>query len=79
MVSVHGRALSTQAREAWFPSQEAGRCDSRSMRSLVRMLASQALNNLSSEDLDYQVRDRLSFTGCMGLGIDYSIPDVSTV
>jgi IS5 family transposase len=43
------------------------------------MLALQALNNLSSEDLDYPVRDRLSFTGCMGLGIEYSIPDVSTV
>jgi hypothetical protein len=30
----------------------------------------QALNDLSGEDLDYQVRDRLSFTGCIGLGIE---------
>jgi IS5 family transposase len=31
---------------------------------MFRMLVLQALDNLSDEQVEYQVRDRLSFTSC---------------
>src|SRR3954454_13895082 len=46
---------------------------------IFRMLMLQALNNLSDEQVEYQVRDRLSFTRFLRLGIEDSIPDATTV
>jgi hypothetical protein len=42
---------------------------------MFRMLVLQSLYNLSDEQIEYQVRDRLSFTRFLGLGIEDSIPD----
>src|SRR5947199_8891591 len=46
---------------------------------MCRMLVLQALNNLSDEQAEYQVRDRLSFTRFLRLGIEDSIPDATTL
>src|SRR6476660_5503585 len=46
---------------------------------MFRMLVLQALNNLSDEQIEYQVRDRLSFTRFLRLGIEDSIPDGTTL
>ena len=46
---------------------------------LLRMLVLQALHNLSDEQAEYQVRDRLSFTRFLRLGIEDSIPDATTL
>ena len=42
---------------------------------LFRMLVLQSLYNLSDEQIEYQVRDRLSFTRFLGLGFEEGIPD----
>src|SRR6478752_358810 len=46
---------------------------------MFRMLVLQALNNLSDEQVEYQVRDRLSFSRFLGLAIADSIPDATTL
>ena len=46
---------------------------------MFRMLVLQALNNLSDEQVEYQVRDRLSFSHFLGLAIEDSIPDSTTL
>src|SRR5215510_4182924 len=46
---------------------------------MFRMLVLQALNNLSDEQAEYQVRDRLLFTRFLRLGIEDSIPDATTL
>ena len=46
---------------------------------MFRMLVLQALNNLSDEQVEYQVRDRMSFTRFLRLGIEDSIPDATTL
>src|ERR1700741_4209978 len=46
---------------------------------MFRMLVLQALHNLSDEQAEYQVRDRLSFTRFLRLGIGDSIPDATTL
>src|SRR3982074_2492290 len=46
---------------------------------MFRMLVLQALNNLSDEQVEYQVRDRLSFSRFLGLAIEDSIPDAPTL
>ena len=46
---------------------------------MFRMLVLQALNNLSDEQVEYQVRDRLSFSRFLGLEIEDSIPDATTL
>src|SRR5262245_8570059 len=46
---------------------------------MFRMLVLQALNNLSDEQAEYQVRDRLSFTRFLRLGIEDNIPDATTL
>ena len=43
------------------------------------MLVLQALYNLSDEQIEYQVRDRLSFTRFLGLGFEDGIPDGTTL
>src|SRR3981081_4158238 len=46
---------------------------------MFRMLVLQALNNLSDEQVEYQARDRLSFTRFLRLGIEDRIPDGTTL
>ena len=46
---------------------------------MFRMLVLQALNNLSDEQVEYQVRDRLSFSRFLGPAIEDSIPDATTL
>ena len=41
---------------------------------MFRMLVLQSLYNLSDEQVEYQVRDRLSFTRFLKLGIENHIP-----
>ena len=43
------------------------------------MLVLQSLYNLSGEQVEYQVRDRLSFTRFLGLGMEDGIPDGTTL
>ena len=46
---------------------------------LLRMLVLQSLYNLSDAQAEYQVRDRLSFTRFLELGIEDGIPDGTTL
>src|SRR3982074_3075737 len=46
---------------------------------MFRMLVLQSLYNLSDEQVEYQVRDRLSFTRFLQLGIENRIPDGTTL
>jgi IS5 family transposase len=46
---------------------------------LYRMLVLQSLYNLSDEQIEYQVRDRLSFTRFLGLGFENRIADGTTL
>src|ERR1700751_363518 len=46
---------------------------------MFRMLVLQALNNLSDEQVEYQVRDRLSFSRFLGLAIEDGIPDATNL
>jgi IS5 family transposase len=46
---------------------------------LFRMLVLQSLYNLSDEQIEYQLRDRLSFTRFLGLGFENRIPDGTTL
>lgn len=46
---------------------------------LFRMLVLQSLYNLSDEQVEYQVRDRLSFTRFLKLGLEDRIPDGTTL
>jgi transposase, IS5 family len=46
---------------------------------MFRMLVLQALHNLSDEQAAFQVRDRLSFTRFLRLGIEDGIPDATTL
>ena len=44
-----------------------------------KMLILQSLYNLSDEQLEYQVRDRLSFMRFLGLGLEDAVPDATTI
>jgi hypothetical protein len=46
---------------------------------MFRMLVLQSLYNLSGEQVEYQVRDRMSFTRFLRLGIEDRIPDGTTL
>src|SRR5512143_773187 len=46
---------------------------------MFRMLVLQSLYNLSDEQVEDQVRDRLSFTRFLGLGFENRIPDGTTL
>ena len=46
---------------------------------MFRMLVLQSLYNLSDEQVEFQVRDRLSFTRFLGLGFEDRIPDGTTL
>lgn len=44
-----------------------------------KMLILQSLYNLSDEQLEYQVRDRLSFMRFLGLDLEDPVPDATTI
>src|SRR5260370_33461858 len=46
---------------------------------MFRMLGLQSLYNLSDEQVEHQLRDRLSFTRFLGLGIEDGIPERTTL
>ena len=46
---------------------------------MFKMLVLQALYNLSDDQTEYQVRDRLSFMRFVGLGLEDSVPDAKTL
>lgn len=46
---------------------------------MFKMLVLQQLYNISDEDLEYQVNDRLSFMGFLDLTLADSVPDATTV
>ena len=46
---------------------------------LFKMLVLQKLYNISDEDLEYQVNDRLSFMQFLNLGLEERVPDATTV
>lgn len=46
---------------------------------LFKTLVLNALYNLSDDQVEYQVRDRLSFMSFLGLGLEDSVPDAKTV
>jgi IS5 family transposase len=46
---------------------------------LLKMLVLQKLYNISDEALEYQVNDRLSLMQFLGLGLEDSVPDATTV
>jgi IS5 family transposase len=46
---------------------------------MFQKLVLQSLYNLSDEQVEYQVRDRLSFTRFLGIAIEDSIPDGTTL
>jgi len=46
---------------------------------VFKMLVLQALYNLSDEQAEYQVRDRLSFMRFLGLGLEDKVPDATTL
>jgi IS5 family transposase len=46
---------------------------------MFKLLILQQLYNISDEELEYQVKDRLSFMQFLGLGLEDSVPDATTV
>lgn len=46
---------------------------------MFKMLILQKLYNLSDEELEYQINDRLSFMKFLGLGIEDKVPDATTL
>lgn len=46
---------------------------------LFKMLILQQLYNISNEELEYQVNDRISFMQFLGIGIEDKVPDATTI
>lgn len=46
---------------------------------MFKILVLQALYNLSDDQTEYQIRDRLSFLRFLGLDLDHRIPDAKTI
>jgi len=46
---------------------------------MFKVLVLQALYNLSDDQTEYQIRDRLSFMQFLGLDLDHRIPDAKTI
>ena len=46
---------------------------------MFKILVLQALYNLSDDQTEYQIRDRLSFMRFLGLDLDHRIPDAKTI
>lgn len=46
---------------------------------MLKVLVIQALYNLSDDQAEYQIRDRLSFMSFLGLGLGEAVPDAKTI
>ena len=46
---------------------------------MFKILILQSLYNLSDDQTEYQIRDRLSFMRFLGLDLDHRIPDAKTI
>jgi transposase, IS5 family len=46
---------------------------------MFKVLVLQTLYNLSDEQVEYQIRDRISFMRFLGLGLEDPVPDATTV
>ena len=46
---------------------------------MFKILVLQSLYNLSDDQTEYQIRDRLSFMRFLGLDLDQRIPDAKTI
>jgi IS5 family transposase len=46
---------------------------------MFKVLVLQSLYNLADEQVEYQIRDRLSFMRFLGLGLEDTVPDATTV
>ena len=46
---------------------------------MLKVLVIQALYNLSDDQTEYQIRDRLSFMSFLGLGLGEAVPDAKTI
>ena len=46
---------------------------------MLKILVLQHLNNLSDDQIEYQIRDRLSFMRFLGLQIESRVPDAKTI
>jgi transposase, IS5 family len=46
---------------------------------MFKVLVLQTLYNLADEQVEYQIRDRLSFMRFLGLGLEDTVPDATTV
>ena len=46
---------------------------------IFKTMVLQQLYNLSDDQIEYQIRDRLSFMRFLGLGIEDSVPDAKTI
>lgn len=46
---------------------------------MFKILILQTLYNLADEQVEYQIRDRLSFARFLGLGLEDEVPDATTV
>src|SRR5262245_66661523 len=83
IVSCRGRAFAPRSRR-WCSHRTSSRRAAPGRKPfdailMFRMLVLQALNNLSDEQVEYQARDRLSFSRFLGLAIEDSIPDATTL
>jgi transposase, IS5 family len=83
IISCRGRAFAPRSRR-WCSHRTSLKKSSAGRKPfdailMFGMLVLQALNNLSDEQVEYQVRDRLSFSRFRGLAIEDSIPDATTL
>jgi IS5 family transposase len=46
---------------------------------MLKMLVLQSLYNLSDDQAEYQVRDRLSFQRFLGLSLEHTVSDAKTL
>ena len=46
---------------------------------MFKVLVLQSLYNLSDDQTEYQIRDRISFMGFLGLGLGDRVPDAKTI
>lgn len=74
--------------DAFRPTLEATLCRSKRKKGgrppfdavlMFKILVLQALYNLSDDQAEYQIRDRLSFMRFLGLDLDQRIPDAKTI
>ena len=63
---------------AWERKSNAG-CKPRDAVVMFKAIVLCALYNLSDDQVEYQIRDRLSFMRFLGLGIEGKVPDAKTV